>query len=85
MNEKAFFEKLADAFQVNAGDINEAFELNSDILDSVTVLDIIAVIDEEFGVTVPSKELKTCTSVGALLDLVHSHGAPQISSIEQPL
>ena len=75
MNKKVFFGKLADAFQVNESDINEAFALHSDNLDSMAVLDIIAVIDEQFGVTVPAKQLKECMSVGALLELVRSQGA----------
>ena len=75
MDKKVFFEKLADAFDVNKDEINEAFVLDGDTLDSMVVLDIIAAIDEQFGVTVPIEKLKICTSIGALLDLVHSQEA----------
>jgi acyl carrier protein len=76
MDKKVFFEKLADALEANEDNINEAFELDSEILNSVALLDIIAVIDEEFGVTVPTKELKECTSVGAIVELVRGQGVP---------
>lgn len=76
MNEEIFFEKVADALQVDKCDVHEAFEFSNDTLDSLAVLEIIAVIDEQFGITVPAEKLKKCTSVGAILDLVRSQGSP---------
>lgn len=71
MDKEAFLTKLADVLEVNKEELNEEFILKSgDNWDSMAVLATIAMIDEQFGVTVPTKELTGCTSVGALLELI---------------
>jgi acyl carrier protein len=71
MNEDAFLEKLADILEVNKDDLNEEFPLLGDNWNSLAIVSTIAVIDEQFGTTVPIEELKDCASVRALVQLVH--------------
>jgi acyl carrier protein len=66
---RRFFAKLADVFEVDASTVQPDFELGAR-WDSVAVLGTIALIDEQFDVTVPPDELARCTSVAAILTLV---------------
>lgn len=71
-----FLAKLADILEVDNSNLSESVELNDDNWDSVAHLAAIAAIDEQFGITVPARELTQCTSVGALLKLVR-HSLPE--------
>lgn len=70
MDEQAFLAKLGDVLQVNGGELNQDFALTADNWDSGAHLAAIALIDEEYGITVPARDLTACKSVGALLELV---------------
>jgi len=61
---------VSRVMEVDKDELDESFELDDDNLDSVATLEVIALIDEEFGVTVPTAALGECTSVGALVELV---------------
>jgi len=74
MNKEVFLEELAEVLEVNKDELNEEFELSG--WDSLAVMSTIAIIDHQFGITVPAKRLSECTSVGALLELV-SHSLAQ--------
>jgi acyl carrier protein len=71
-----FLAKLAAILEIDGSKLSESVELNDDNWDSVAHLAAIAAIDEQFGITVPSRELTQCTSVGALLKLVR-HSLPE--------
>ncbi len=66
---KGFLAKLAEMFGVDAKDLQSDFKV-ADRWDSVVVLSMIALIDEEFDVTVPVDDLTGCTSVADVLALV---------------
>jgi len=69
-----FLAKLAEVFEVDASLVRPDFQLAAR-WDSVAVLGTIALIDEQFDVTVPPDELARCTSVAGVLALVdHSVG-----------
>lgn len=70
MEKGVFLRKLADVLQVSPDEINEELELKSENWDSVAMLATIALIDEQFGVTVPTNELKASTSVGMLVEFL---------------
>lgn len=71
MDREALLEKLADILDVDKNKLNEEFELNTENWDSLAIIDVIALIDEQFDVTVPAEDLKECTSVEALLQLIY--------------
>ena len=70
MNESAFLQDIADLLEVDAAELNQAYELNEDNFDSVAVVSTIALIDEHFDLTVKGRELANVKSIGELLDLI---------------
>lgn len=70
MNQEAFLVKLADVLEVSKDELHENSTLNTNTWDSMAILAVIALIDEEFDVTVPTQELTDCATVGDLLELV---------------
>ncbi len=81
MDSEDFLNKLADVLEMDKDKLNEGYQLNDHNWDSLAVLSAISLIDQEFGVAVPTKELTGCTSVGALLDLVRrrlAHNDPMV-------
>lgn len=65
----SFLVKLADVFEVDAATVQSDFSL-AGRWDSVAVLATMALIDEQFGVTVAPDDLTHCTSVTDVLALV---------------
>jgi len=70
VEQQAFLVALADVLQVSPEAIHAGLALTPDNWDSMAVLATLALLDEQLGITVPTPELKACTSVGALVDLV---------------
>ena len=66
---RSFITRLADVFEADPSTVQPDFPLE-ERWDSVAVLGTIALIDEQFGVTVPPEELTRCASVAAVLALV---------------
>jgi acyl carrier protein len=60
---------LAEVFETDAEAMQPAFALGAR-WDSVAVLATMALIDEQFDVTLPPDELTRCTCVADLLSLV---------------
>ena len=72
MKQDGFLNALADILQADQNELDDSFELNEENWDSMAILETIAVIDEEFDITVPAQELIACTSVGRVLQLVRT-------------
>jgi acyl carrier protein len=70
MSEAAFVGKLALLAKTEPGAVMDATPIDPEQWDSVDLLDLIAIIDETFGVTVANKELNRCTAVGDLRVLI---------------
>ena len=73
MGEQVFMEKFAEVLEVTAseGIFNEDYKLNgAELWDSMGILSAIALIDEEFGITLPAKTLEECNTVRDLLALI---------------
>jgi len=70
MGKQNFLNSMAELLEVEAKDLKENFELNSDNYDSVIVLSTIALIDEHFDITVKGTELAKAQSIGELLSLI---------------
>jgi acyl carrier protein len=64
-----FLAKLAEVFEVEPGAVQPDFSV-AERWNSMAVLLTIALIDEQFDVTVPVDELTGCTSVADVLALV---------------
>jgi acyl carrier protein len=69
VSEELFMAKLAEVLEVPITKVNDAFRLEPESWDSLVLLSIIGLIDTHLGTTVPTNELKACTSVGELLEL----------------
>jgi acyl carrier protein len=69
MSEQSFFAELAAILEVDPVQVNEGFAIFPADWDSVARLSTIALVDEKFGVTIPTGELNACTTVGSLLRL----------------
>jgi len=76
----AFLAKLGSVFDVDPNSVTLDFAV-ADRWDSMAVLATIALIDEQFDVTVPVDGLTGCTSVAELLTLV-SQNVDQRAHVE---
>jgi acyl carrier protein len=70
MSDDVFLGKLAGILEVNKDDLNDQYVLDADNWDSLVVVATIAAIDEQFNITVPTKELSEVVSVADLLALI---------------
>ncbi len=72
MTRSEFIEKLRDALEIDTSDeITEETDLRSlGEYDSLGVLTVIAMIDENFGKQFSSLDLKRITTVGSLMKLI---------------
>ena len=43
--------------------------------DSLDLFELVMAMEEEFGVEIPSEELETLTTVGAVMNYLKEHGA----------
>lgn len=63
-----FLKELLEEENINKSDVLTSFEA----WDSLTILSIIASADEQFNVTINSKEILEANTVGGLIDLINS-------------
>ena len=66
MSEEKFVAKLAELAKVPAGELSDETPITPAEWDSVEVLDLISVIDESFGITVPLDKVNATHTVGEL-------------------
>ncbi|MDQ3283483.1 MAG: acyl carrier protein [Acidobacteriota bacterium] len=69
LDEAPFLTKLGDLTQ---GRLADDDAIDPQTWDSVDVLDLIAAIDESYGVTLPLERLNACRTVGELRQLIRS-------------
>jgi acyl carrier protein len=70
MDRVAFVTKLTAALERPAGSLSEASSLDVKGWDSIELVSVIAMVDEELGVSVSGEDLGTCNTVAALLDML---------------
>lgn len=80
MEIQPFLIGMADVLEMSPAEINEQTVLIPDRWDSIAILGAIALIDEQFGVTVPTTELRKCTSLKAVIELVRRTQAEAVAS-----
>lgn len=72
MNEETFLEKVSEVSGVPVDQLTDATEIDPANWESIQLLDVIAAMDESYGVTVPAQSLTACKSLGELRDLIRS-------------
>ena len=75
MDRVAFVNKLTAALERPAGSLNEASPLDAEHWDSIALVSVIAMVDEELGVTVSGQDLGGCGTVAALLEMLEGRVA----------
>jgi acyl carrier protein len=70
MSDDAFVTKLASMARIDPQALTDDAPIVPEQWDSVDVLDLIAAIDDAYGVTVAMKELNRCKTVGELRALI---------------
>ncbi len=80
MNREELIEKvnsvLAEEFEKEVSDITPEADIYSTLeLDSLSLVDMVALIDSEFGVKIPSGEVKGIKTFNALYDYLEAHMA----------
>ena len=67
-------EILADQLSVDPSIINEDSNLVDDLdADSLTVIDLIMCLDDEFGIEVPDGEVENLKTVGAIVQYIENN------------
>ena len=69
-------EMLGDQLNVDVEQVTEATSFKDDLgADSLDLFELVMAMEEEFGVEIPSEELETLTTVGAVMNYLKEHGA----------
>ncbi len=66
----SFMRRLARILETGDAELTPEWPLTDENWDSLTIMSTIALIDEQFGVTVPGDQLAACKSVSELMVLV---------------
>ncbi len=75
MEREAFVAKLCAALEFPPGSLTEKSPLKPDAWDSVGLLNVISLIDEDLGITVSGEDFKNCRTVGELLAFLEEQQA----------
>ncbi|HYC62676.1 MAG TPA: phosphopantetheine-binding protein [Thermoanaerobaculia bacterium] len=75
MMKPAFRSKLAEILSIAPDEITEATILGADEWDSVQVLDLLATMDESYGVTLSTGVIGASKTVGELQTRMRAAGA----------
>ncbi len=71
METKKFLRKLEETLEVEENSLETQTNLNDLVeYDSLAVLSIIAMVDEEFDKKIPGKDFQSVTTVKSLMDLI---------------
>jgi acyl carrier protein len=70
MNDAPLLAVLAPILQRPEGELTDATEIVPSEWDSVQLLDLIAAIDDSYGITVPTESVHACRTIGDLRALV---------------
>jgi acyl carrier protein len=70
MNTEEFISRLARVLELPTDGFDESFPLQGDNWDSLSHLSTIALIDEMYGIAVPTADLMDCRNVGEVVALV---------------
>ena len=69
-------EMIGDQLNVDVEKVTEATSFKDDLgADSLDLFELVMAMEEEYGVEIPSEELETLTTVGAVMNYLKEHGA----------
>ena len=76
------FEKLqklmADQFSIDEDEITMDTNFKEDLdADSLDLFELVMALEEEYGIEIPSEELESLTTVGAIIDYLKAHGVEE--------
>ena len=71
MNFEAFLQELAPLFSVERKELTEDFALDPNTnWDSLTIISMMALMDDHFEVEISGEQLRRCSSIGDVLKLI---------------
>ena len=76
------FEKLkkiiAEVLNVDEEEITMETTFVDDLgADSLDLFELVMALEEEYGIEIPSEELESLTTVGAIIDYLKAHGVEE--------
>ena len=71
-------EMIADQLSVDEDKITLEFNFKEDLdADSLDLFELVMALEEEYGIEIPSEELESLTTVGAIIDYLKAHGVEE--------
>ena len=71
-------EKIADQLSVDKDKITLESNFKDDLdADSLDLFELVMTLEEEYGIEIPSEELESLTTVGAIIDYLKAHGVEE--------
>lgn len=74
MNTVDFIEKFAEAIETDASNLTVETEFRSlDDWNSLAVLSVIVMLDEEYGIQIENKDFKNLDTIADIVDYIEKH------------
>ena len=71
-------EMIADQLSVDEDKITLESNFKEDLdADSLDLFELVMALEEEYGIEIPSEELESLTTVGAIIDYLKAHGVEE--------
>ena len=71
-------EMIADQLSVDEDKITLESNFKDDLdADSLDFFELVMALEEEYGIEIPSEELESLTTVGAIIDYLKAHGVEE--------
>lgn len=71
-------EMIADQLSVDEDKITPESNFKEDLdADSLDLFELVMALEEEYGIEIPSEELESLTTVGAIIDYLKAHGVEE--------
>ena len=76
------FEKMKELIAEQLGAAPEDITVDSSFkddlgADSLDLFELVMALEEEYGIEIPSEELESLTTVGAIIDYLKAHGVEE--------
>ena len=71
-------EMIEDQLSVDEDKITLESNFKEDLdADSLDLFELVMALEEEYGIEIPSEELESLTTVGAIIDYLKAHGVEE--------
>ena len=76
------FEKIREIIAEQTGKDVDEITLETNVkedldADSLDLFELVMALEEEYGIEIPSEELESLTTVGAIIDYLKAHGVEE--------